>query len=138
MKSQIYINLCVKDLAKSEALYTAMGFQLNPAFSDDSGRCLVWSEEIYLMLLSEEKMKSFATKPLADTKEFLCGINSIQVDSLDKVNSIAQAAYAAGATEPRPFADYGFMQFRVVEDFDGHTWEFLTIDMSKFPDPNQS
>jgi hypothetical protein len=29
--------------------------------------------------------------------------------------------------------DYGFMQQRTVEDFDGHTWEVFYMDLSKVP-----
>jgi uncharacterized protein YndB with AHSA1/START domain len=27
---------------------------------------------------------------------------------------------------------YGFMQQRTIEDFDGHTWELFTMDITKF------
>jgi predicted lactoylglutathione lyase len=47
--------------------YTALGFTNNTQFSDDTGKCMVWSDAIFLMLLSHEKFASFATKPIADT-----------------------------------------------------------------------
>jgi uncharacterized protein len=40
---------------------------------------------------------------------------------------------AAGGTEPTEMKDYGFMQQRNIEDFDGHTWEIFFMDISKFP-----
>ena len=52
MARQIFINLAVKDLEKSKAFYTALGFTNNPQFSDDAGKCMVWSENIYVMLLT--------------------------------------------------------------------------------------
>jgi predicted lactoylglutathione lyase len=29
--------------------------------------------------------------------------------------------------------DYGFMQLRTLEDFDGYTWEVFFMDVTKFP-----
>jgi uncharacterized protein len=133
MKSQVFINLFVKDLNRSADFYTQMGFTINPAFSDDSAKCLVWSEEIFLMIMTHERFKTFATKPLADTKTNLAGIFALSVDSFDNVNKITDNALKAGGTEPKPLQDHGFMQLRTVEDFDGHTWEIFFMDMSKFP-----
>jgi predicted lactoylglutathione lyase len=83
--------------------------------------------------LSHEKFASFATKPIADTKSAVAGLFSLSVDSVDEVNRIMQAGLDAGGTEPSEFRDYGFMQQRTLEDFDGHTWEIFFMDMSKFP-----
>ncbi len=133
MKSQVFINLAVKDLWKSTKLYTQMGFTINPQFSDDSAKCLVWNESIFLMIMSHEKFKSFATKPIADTKNNLAGIFALSMESLEQVNKVVDSALTAGGIEPKPIQDHGFMQLRTVEDFDGHTWEIFYMDTSKFP-----
>jgi hypothetical protein len=133
MAKQIFINLAVKDLQKSMAFYAALGFTNNPQFSDDSGKCMVWSDDIFVMLLTHEKFSTFATKPLADTKSNLAGIFSLSVDSVDEVNRILTSGLVAGGTEPGEMKDYGFMQMRTIEDFDGHTWEVFYMDMTKFP-----
>lgn len=133
MSSQVFINLAVKDLDKSVKFYTALGFTNNPQFSDDTGKCMVWSENIFVMLLSHEKFKSFATKPIADTKNNLAALFALSVESLERVNEVTDNGVAAGGTEPTPFKDYGFMQQRTIEDPDGHTWEIFFMDMSKFP-----
>ena len=131
MAKQIFINLAVKDFNKSMEFYTKMGFSNNPQFSDETGKCMVWSEHIFLMLLSHEKFASFITKPIADTKSGVAGLFSLSVDSVDEVNRIMQAALDVGGTEPNELRDYGFMQQRTIEDFDGHTWEIFFMDMSK-------
>lgn len=133
MAKQIFINLAVKDLQKSMDFYTALGFTNNPQFSDDAGKCMVWSENIFVMLLTHEKFSSFATKPLADTKSNLAGLFSLSVDSVDEVNNIMTKGLKAGGIEPSEFKDYGFMQQRTIEDLDGHTWEIFYMDMTKFP-----
>lgn len=133
MTKQIFINLAVKDLQKSMDFYTALGFTNNPQFSDDTGKCMVWSDNIFVMILSHEKFASFATKPIADTKSKLAGLFSLSVGSVDEVNSITNAGLQAGGTEPSEMKDYGFMQQRTIEDFDGHTWEIFYMDITKFP-----
>ena len=133
MAKQIFINLAVNDLQKSMDFYTALGFTNNPQFSDEAGKCMVWSENIFVMLLTHEKFTTFATKPIADTKSKLAGLFSLSVGSIDEVNSILTNGLKAGGTEPHEMRDYGFMQQRTIEDFDGHTWEVFYMDISKFP-----
>ena len=133
MPKQIFINLAVSDLQKSMDFYAALGFTNNPQFSDDSGKCMAWSESIFVMLLTHEKFSLFATKPIADTKTAVAGLFSLSLDSLDEVNNMVENGLKAGGMEPLEMKDYGFMQQRTIEDFDGHTWEIFYMDISKFP-----
>jgi uncharacterized protein len=132
MAKQVFINLAVKNLQKSMDFYTAFGFTNNPQFSDETAKCMVWSENIYLMILTHEKFATFATKPIADTKTKLAGLFSLSLDSIDEVNRMVESGIKAGGTEPNEMRDYGFMQQRTIEDFDGHTWEVFFMDMTKF------
>lgn len=131
MTKQIFINLAVTDLQKSQDFYTALGFTNNPQFSDDTAKCMVWSESIFVMLLTHEKFSSFTDKPIADTKKNIGGLFSLSVSSVDEMNSIMAGGLNAGGIEPTGIRDYGFMQQRTIEDFDGHTWEIFYMDMTK-------
>lgn len=133
MSKQIFINLAVKDLQKSMDFYTALGFTNNPQFSDETGKCMVWSENIFLMLLSHEKFANFTNKPIADTKKSIAGLFSLSLESVDEVNNLMANGLKSGGIEPNEMRDYGFMQQRTIEDFDGHTWEVFYMDISKFP-----
>jgi uncharacterized protein len=133
MEKQIFINLAVKDLKKSMDFYTALGFSNNPQFSDDTAKCMVWSENIFVMIMTHEKFTNFATKPIADTKSSLAGLFSLSLESIDDVNNIMTNGLKAGGIEPSEMKDYGFMQQRTIEDFDGHTWEIFYMDITKFP-----
>ena len=132
MANQIFINLAVTDLQKSMDFYIALGFTNNAQFSDDTAKCMVWSENIYLMILTHERFASFATKPNADTKSNLAGLFSLSVDGIEEINKIVTAGIQAGGVEPCEMKDYGFMQQRTIEDFDGHTWEIFFMDSTKF------
>jgi uncharacterized protein len=133
MESQVFINLAVKDVAGSMNFYTQLGFTNNPQFSDDTTKCMMWSGNIFVMIMTHEKFKTFVTKPIADTKNNIAALFALSVESLDKVNELVDRGVAAGGIEPVPFVDYGFMQKRNIEDFDGNTWEIFYMDMSKFP-----
>jgi predicted lactoylglutathione lyase len=133
MNKQIFINLAVSDLSKSMKFYNALGFSNNPQFSDESGKCMVWSESIFVMLLTHEKFSLFATKPIADTKSNLAGLFSLSMENIEAVNKMIDNGLKAGGIEPTEMKDYGFMQQRTIEDFDGHTWEIFFMDISKFP-----
>lgn len=138
MAKQIFINLAVKDLQKSMAFYTALGFTNNPQFSDNTAKCMVWSDHIFVMILNHEKFSSFTSKQIADTKAKIAGLFSLSLDSIDEVNNLMTNGLNAGGIEPNEMRDYGFMQQRTIEDFDGHTWEVFYMDMSKFPTDQQS
>ena len=129
---QIFVNLVVSDLQKSMAFYTALGFTNNPQFSDDTAKCMVWSDHIYLMIMTAEKFSSFTQKPIADTKQNIAALLSLSLSSVEEIHDKMNAALAAGGIEPSEMKDYGFMVQRSIEDFDGHTWELFFMDMSKF------
>ena len=85
------------------------------------------------MIMTHEKFAGFATKPIADTKSNLAGLFSLSLDSIDEVNRLMTNGLKAGGIEPNKMKDYGFMQQRTIEDFDGHTWEIFYMDITKFP-----
>ena len=131
MAKQIFINLAVKDVNKSMDFYTALGFTNNPQFSDDSSKCMVLSDTIYVMIMTHEKFSTFVTKPIADTKTNIAGLFALSTDSVEAMNQIVENGLKAGGTEPCEMKDFGFMQQRNIEDFDGHTWEIFFMDMEK-------
>ena len=129
---QIFINLPVSDVQRSMDFYTALGFTNNPQFSDEQGKCMVWSDSIFLMILSHDKFLSFTNKSIADTKTNIAAMLSLSLESTDAMNAMMEKGLAAGGTEPTELRDYGFMQQRAIEDFDGHTWELFYMDVTKF------
>ena len=133
MKKQIIINLPVADLKKSMDFYTAIGFTINPQFSDDTAAFMVWSEEIMIMLLTHEKFRDLTKMKIADTRATAAVFNSLTVESNDVINDFMTRALNAGATEPTDADDFGFMQQRSMADLDGHLWLVLYMDLSKLP-----
>lgn len=129
---QIFINLPVENVAKSMDFYIQLGFSNNDLFSDDQQKCMVWSEQIYVMLIAQEKFKTYSKKPISGKKNNVDAYFTLPVESLDVVNEIVDKGIKAGGTEPIPMIDEGFMHIRKIEDFDGHTWDIIYMDLSKF------
>ncbi len=130
---QVFINLAVKDIERSMDFYTQLGFVNNPQFSDDQAKCMVWSDAIFVMIMSHEKFRTFTKKPIADTKSNIAGLFALSVENVDRVNEVVEHGLKAGGTEPMSMTDYGFMQLRRIEDPDGHTWEIFFMDLTKIP-----
>lgn len=133
MAKKVFINLPVTDLQKAMTFYTAIGFTNNPKFSDETAACMVLTEEIYVMLLTYPKFREFTKKEIGNSFLSASVINSLSLDSAEEVNSIIDQVLKSGGKETNEPKDYGFMQQRSFEDLDGHLWEVLYMDISKFP-----
>lgn len=133
MVKQIFINLPVKDLDKSISFYEKIGFTVNPQFTDSTAACMVWSETIFVMLLTYDKLSQFINKEIMDGKNAVSVINSLSLGSKDEVAQMMEKVVAAGGNEHVEAKDYGFMIQRSFEDLDGHNWEVFYMDMTQMP-----
>jgi uncharacterized protein len=129
---QIFINLPVKNVEASMNFYTQLGFTVNPLFTFDDQKCMVWSDQIYVMLQTLEMFKSGNKKNIADPKENTTATFTLPVESLDRLNEIIKNGLKAGGTEPTQTIDEGFIQVRNIEDLDGHNWGVIFLDIDKF------
>ncbi|MEV6582353.1 VOC family protein [Streptomyces sp. NPDC051582] len=128
MPTMIFVNLPVKDIEAAKAFWVELGYSFNPQFSDDKTGCLVISDTIFAMLMTEARFGDFATKEVADATKTTEVMLALSADSREQVDEVLGAALAAGATEPRPAQDLGFMYGRAFEDLDGHVWEYVWMD----------
>jgi uncharacterized protein len=131
MHKQIFVNLPIADMAKSQAFFTALGYSFNPDFTSDQGASLVLGENLYAMLLTREFFQTFTGKPIADAKKSTEVLVCVSCDSREQVDALVAKAVAAGGTAPREAKDYGFMYSHGFEDLDGHIWEL--VHMSGMP-----
>jgi predicted lactoylglutathione lyase len=127
---QIYVNLPVKDLQKTIAFFSELGFEFNPQFSDDKAACLVIGENIFAMLLVEEFFQGFTKKEIPDTSRNAQVIVAVSADSRAQVDEIVNKALAAGGASANDPTDHGFMYEWGFQDLDGHHWEFNYMDVS--------
>ena len=128
MHKHIFVNLPVKDLARSRSFFTSLGFEFNPAFSNDDGACMVIGENIFAMLLLERFFKGFTNKPIADAREATEVLTCLSCESREEVDALVAKALAAGGRAPNPKQEHGFMYGHGFEDLDGHLWELSWMD----------
>ncbi len=128
MATQIYVNLPVKDLERSKAFFTSLGYNFNPQFTDDNAACMVVAEGIYVMLLVEKFFQSFTRKPVADATKSTEVLVCLSCDSRVKVDALVAKAVVAGGAAPREPQDHGFMYQHGFEDLDGHVWELVYME----------
>ena len=128
MNKQIYVNLPVKDLERSKAFFGALGFSFNPQFTDQNAACMIVSEDIYVMLLTEPFFQGFTNKPVADARKSTEVLLCLSCDSRAAVDDMAARAKVAGGSWPNPPKDHGFMYQHGFEDLDGHMWELAYME----------
>ncbi|HEY2644956.1 MAG TPA: VOC family protein [Galbitalea sp.] len=127
--TQMFVNLPVTDLERAKTFYTALGFSINPLFSDHNAACVVVEDEhSYFMILMREYFQTFTELPIGDPAVNPSVAVSLFVDSRAEVDTALDKGIAAGGSEARPAADYGFMYQRQLTDPDGNLLEFGYMD----------
>ncbi len=130
MATKIFVNLPFRDLPASQAFFTAMGYQFNKQFCDDTASCLVISEHIYAMLLTHDKFVQLSPHPICDATTNKEVLICLSCESRAHVDELADKAVAAGATTFEEPSDHGFMYARSFLDLDGHGWNLMYMDPS--------
>ena len=126
--TSIFVNIPSTDLDRSKAFYEALGFTINPNFTDENAACVVLSDTIYFMVLTREYLSTFTDKQIIDPKTQAQVSIALSRDSREDVDDVITKGLAAGGSEPRPAQDYGFMYSRDLEDPDGNLLGFLYMD----------
>jgi hypothetical protein len=127
MATQIYVNLPVKDLQKSIAFFSALGYEFNPQFTDETAACLKISEDIYAMLLTYAKFQTFTPKAICDAAQSTEVLLCLSCESRVQVDELVGKALAAGGSTYAEPKDYGFMYQHGYLDLDGHIWELIYL-----------
>ena len=129
---QLFINLPVSDLEKSMQFYLALGFTLNPLFTDEDQKCMVWSDSIYLMLQSRQFSNSYFQKQTIDARKYQIPSFTLPVGSVEEVNEMMENGLKHGGAEPIPVTNLDFMFLRSIEDVDGYLLGIMYLDQVKF------
>ncbi len=125
---KLFVNLAVKDLGRAVDFFTELGFSFDPRFTDDTATCMIVSDEAFVMLLVEDKLRDFTKKELADPAAQTEAILALSADSREAVDELADKALAIGGSPANDPIDYGFMYNRSFNDPDGHLWEVFWMD----------
>ena len=125
----MFVNLPVTDLDRAKAFYAAVGFTINPAFTDHNAACFFVEEDhSAIMLSTREFFQTMSELPIGDPAVSPSVATAIYLDDRESVDRAVAAGTAAGGTEPHPAADYGFMYQRQLNDPDGNILELGYMD----------
>ncbi len=125
---KIFLNVAVRDLKKSMAFFSALGFEFNPRFTDEKAACMIVSDEAFVMLLTEPFFKTFTKREVCDTTKYTEGLFALSCGSRAEVDEIVKKAVAAGGKHAMEPQDHGFMYGWSFYDLDGHHWEVFWMD----------
>lgn len=128
MATQVFVNLPVSDVERAKSFYSALGYSIDPRFTDENAACVVFGDGVHAMLLSEPFFREFTSREICDTATATEAIVALSQPDRATVDRIADAALAAGGTEAGEPLDHGFMYTRRFYDPDGHHWEVFHMD----------
>jgi len=130
MAMKIFVNLAVKDLKKSIEFFTKLDFKFNAQFTDETAACMMVGEDIFVMLLTHDKFKTFTPKEICDATKSTEVLVCLSAESRENVNAMVGKAVAAGGTTYNEPQDHGFMYGHGFQDLDGHIWELFSMEPS--------
>jgi len=130
-KTQIFVNLPVKNLNKSMMFFKKLGFTFNKKFTNKNAACMIITDDIYSMLVVEKFFKTFTNKKISNAKTSTEVLLALSFESRKKVDEISKTAVKAGGKVTRKPVDHGWMYGQTFEDLDGHIWEAFWMDEKK-------
>lgn len=137
MSKHIFVTLPVRDVEKSRAFYTALGYGIDPKFSGENGACIVIGENIFLMLSTRDFFKQLTDKTICDTSTHVQALFALSADSREQIDELLGKVLAAGGREAHDPEEYGFMYQRAFYDLDGHGFAVNYFDEAGLPGAQQ-
>lgn len=136
MTKQIWLNLPVKNVAKAKDFFWKIGFSFNEQHDTPSSTCMVVGEGNFVVMLFEELLfAGFSQNEVTDTQSSSEILISIDAESRDEVDALAEKVKEAGGNIFSPQAEsQGWMYGFGFADLDGHRWNVLFMDFSKLPE----
>ena len=126
--TSIFVNIPTTDLDRAKAFYEALGFTINPNFTDENAACVVLDDNVYFMVLTREYFGTFTDKQVIDPATQAQVSIALSRETREAVDDVLEKGLAAGGSEPREAQDYGFMYSRDLDDPDGNNLSFLFME----------
>jgi predicted lactoylglutathione lyase len=115
--------------------FVNLGFSFNPQFTDEKAGCMVVSDSIFVMLLTDTYFKSFIDTEICDAFQATEVLITLDAASTAEVKQFISKAESLGGRIYAQPQDHGFMYQHGFADLDGHKWEMAYVDMSAISFP---
>ena len=136
MTKELWMNLPVKNLKKSKEFFTKLGFSFDERYvnNDEGASLVIGDKNIVIMLFIESAFKKFTGNDIPDLNKGTEVLFSIDAQSKEEVDEMAQKVVKAGGFIYAEAEDNGSWMYGFgFADLDGHRWNILYMDMSKMP-----
>ena len=134
MTVQTFVNLPVKDLAKTTEFFSKLGFSFDRPSPDGQTTRMIISDDASVMFHTEPFFERFTGGDITDPSKSREVVVGLSTASREEVDELVDLAVAAGGQDVGGPVDQGFMYMRPFLDVDGHRWSFLFMDMSAMPE----
>lgn len=131
MEQELWINLPVKDLERSRAFFTALGFE---STRDSPGMIGFTIGKVPVMMVEESQLEQYTQHKISDTtkgSEFLISVSAPDRAYVDGITEKIEAAGGTVYSEPNEIQ--GWMYGMAMVDPDGHRWNIIYMDWDKMP-----
>ena len=91
MPIKIFVNLPVKNLNRSVDFFTKLGFSFDQQYTDETATCMVVNEDIFVMLLTYDKFRTFTPNEICDATKSTEVLVCLSCESRDKVDEMVLA-----------------------------------------------
>lgn len=129
----VFPNVPVRDLERTKAFFSALGFRFDARFTNEQGACMELNEQAYVMFLTEPFFKTFTKRELCDSSKNTELLLAIACDAKAEVDALVKKALEIGGSPAMPPQDQGFMYGWSFYDPDGHHWEVFWMDPDAVP-----
>ncbi|MEQ8627261.1 VOC family protein [Ekhidna sp.] len=131
MEQELWLNLPVKDLEKSRAFFTSLGFEP----TRDAPRMIGFEiGKVPVMMVEEAQLQLYTQHKVSDTtkgSEFLISVSAPNRAYVDEITNKIKDAGGSVYSEPQEIQ--GWMYGMAMVDLDGHRWNIIYMDWDKMP-----
>lgn len=135
MTKEIWLNLPVNNIQTTTDFFKKIGFTVNTNApqSDTMVSFKIGQKDFIVNFFTTEVFKSFTNFKIAELDNATSCLISIDAESRNEVDEILDSAAAAGATIYAKGGEKdGWMYGGGFTDLNGHKWNVLFMDFSKF------
>lgn len=136
MEQEIWINLSSNNLPIAKEFFCAIGFEMNQKHQAPHMVSMVLGSKKLIVNLFEKKLfqEFIGGQNITDCTSSNEVLFSIGMNSPEEVDNLARkVTHAGGIIYGKPGYKDGWMYGCGFIDLDGHRWNALYMDMSKFP-----
>ena len=123
MVKNTFINLETQNVAQARTFFTHIGLEINEAYSDESGICVIINNFTFLMVMNKDKFRGFTLSETPNSFNQTEVIVSFQLETKAAIDTLLNKVKEAKGGEFGQAVDHDFMYYRAFRDLDGHRFE---------------